>query len=307
MAPPGRSRERRIGGSEAVRFMPMTQPTHRLRDLACLRVAGPDRVSFLQGQVSSDVGALGAGRAGLTALNNRQGRAFCTALALAADDAILLLMPASQVADTLARLRMYVLRAKVELDAPGDDLPLAAVWETDTEALPEGDWALATVGRRLVVRLPGRVPRWLAVGEPGEDADDGRWHFEDVHAALPRVYPATREQFLPQALNLDALGGISFEKGCYVGQEIIARLHFRGTVKRRMRLFSLPPAAATVAAPGAAVLREGEAVGKIVDAAAWSGEGAALAVCPVGAPDAGLTLEDGTALAAEPLPYSLPD
>jgi hypothetical protein len=148
------------------------------------------------------------------------------------------------------------------------------------------------------------VPRWLTVG-PAAAGDDGRWQFEDVCAALPQVYPATREQFLPQALNLDALDGISFEKGCYVGQEVIARLHFRGTVKRRMRLFALP-AAANLPAPGEDVLASGQGVGKIVDAARYGDEAALLAVCPVNAPLDDCRLADDTPLRALALPYALP-
>jgi folate-binding protein YgfZ len=284
----------------------MFESSQRLEHLGCLRVAGADRVSFLQGQLSSDVASLGGGRAGLSSLNNRQGRAFMTTLAVADGDAIVLVMPVGQIDDALARLKMYVLRAKVELDAPGGDLPLAAVWGNPPVSLPQEDWAAARAGDALAVRLPGTLGRWLLLGAEGAQPDDGRWRFEDVGAALPQVYPATREVFLPQALNLDALGGISFDKGCYVGQEVIARLHFRGSVKRRMRLFTTP-GDGVPATPGAPVLRAGETVGKVVDAAVWAGDGALLAVCGITVPDDGLALEDGTPLAARPLPYSLPE
>jgi hypothetical protein len=284
----------------------MSDDTQRLGHLACLRVAGPDRVPFLQGQVSSDVRGLADGRAGLTALNNRQGRAFCTALAVETGESILLVMPTSQVDDTLARLRMFVLRARVELDAPGAELPLAAAWADGGGALPAVPWATGRIGDVTAVRMPGHDPRWLLVGERAGAGDDGRWHYEDVRAALPQVYPATRELFIPQALNLDALRGVSFDKGCYVGQEIIARLHFRGTVKRRMRLLT-GDSGIGAAVPGGAVRRGTESIGKIVDAAEWSGRGALLAVCSVDAPADELTLEDGTALGPAPLPYALPD
>jgi folate-binding protein YgfZ len=284
----------------------MFESSQRLEHLGCLRVAGADRVSFLQGQLSSDIASLAGGRAGLSSLNNRQGRAFMTALAVADRDAIFLVMPAGQVDDVLARLKMYVLRAKVELDAPGGDLPLAAVWGDPPISLPEADWATSRAGEALAVRLPGTVGRWLILGAEGAHEDDGRWHYEDVAAALPQVYRSTRELFLPQALNLDALGGIGFDKGCYVGQEVIARLHFRGTVKRRMRLFTTP-GQSVPAEPAAPVLRAGETVGKVVDAAAWSGNGALLAVCGIAVDEDGLALEDGTPLAATPLPYSLPE
>ena len=274
-------------------------------EMAVLRVGGDDRVDFLQGQLCADIGALAAGRGVLTALNNRQGRAFCTALAVPAADAILLALPESQLGDTLARLKMYVLRAKVELDAAGKEAPLAGLRVDDAGGLPATAWETAGSNTDSpVIRLPGDAPRWLAFGSAAGVVGDDRWHYDDVRAGLPGVYPATREQFLPQSLNLDALGGISFEKGCYVGQEIIARLHFRGTVKRRMYLFEAPTGTAAPT-PGTELVADGKSIGKVVDAAA-SGEGTiALAVCPVNG--VGPTLPDGTSLRPVPLPYSLPE
>ena len=262
-------------------------------------------MSFLQGQFSADIAALGTDRATLTAHSNRQGRAFCTALAWADDEAIMLLLPATQVDDTLARLKMYVLRSRVELAVTDDALAPAALWDDPTGLLPTAEWTVGPDGAgRPAVRLPGTAPRWLTVG-PAAAEDDGRWRFEDVCAGLPQVYPGTREQFLPQALNLDALNGISFEKGCYVGQEVIARLHFRGTVKRRMRPFALA-GSASLPAPGDEILAAGETAGKVVDAARYGDEAALLAVCPVNAPLDDCRLADNTPLRALALPYALP-
>jgi folate-binding protein YgfZ len=283
----------------------MTDARCRLPQYRCLRVAGEDRITFLQGQFSADIAALGSNRAALTAHSNRQGRAFCTALAWADDEAVMLLLPAAQADDTLARLKMYVLRSRVELSIAGDALAPAAQWDDSAGILPADEW---TVGQdaagRPAVRLPGTVPRWLTVG-PADAEDDGRWRFEDVRAGLPQVYPETREQFLPQALNLDALDGISFEKGCYVGQEVIARLHFRGTVKRRMRPFALP-ASATLPVPGDELRAAGETAGKVVDAARYGDDAMLLAVCPVNAQLDDCRLPDDTPLRALDLPYSLP-
>lgn len=283
----------------------MNAASENLPELACLRVGGDDRVDFLQGQLCADVGALAAGRGVLTALNNRQGRAFCTALAVPAADAVLLALPASQLADTLGRLKMYVLRAKVELDGVGGGASLTGLRADDAGGLPATAWE--TAGSETdspVIRLPGDAPRWLAFGSAADAAGDDRWHYDDVRAGLPWVYPATREQFLPQSLNLDALGGISFEKGCYVGQEIIARLHFRGTVKRRMYLFEAPAGTAPPT-PGTELVADGKSIGKVVDAAAAGDATIALAVCPVDG--AVPTLPDGTSLRPVPLPYSLPE
>jgi folate-binding protein YgfZ len=283
----------------------MTDARRRLPQYRCLRVAGEDRVSFLQGQFSADVAALGTNRATLTAHSNRQGRAFCTALVWADDEAVMLLLPATQAEDTRKRLQRYVLRSRVELSVTDEALAPAALWDDPAGILPAADWVVGQDGDgRPAVRLPGTVPRWLTVG-PAEAEDDGRWRYEDVCAGLPQVYPDTREQFLPQALNLDALDGISFEKGCYVGQEVIARLHFRGRVKRRMRPFAVP-ASATLPAPGDEILASGETAGKVVDAARYGDDAALLAVCPVNAPLDDCRLADDTPLRALALPYSLP-
>lgn len=93
------------------------------------------------------------------------------------------------------------------------------------------------------------------------------WRRADIAAGLPQVYPETHELFVAQMLNLDLLSGISFDKGCYTGQEIIARTHFRGTIKRRMLRFT---AACAAPSPGTRVVHEGEHAGEVVDACAGS-------------------------------------
>lgn len=277
-----------------------------LDHLGCLHIAGADRASFLQGQFTSDVAGLESGICGLTSHCNRQGRVFATALAVPTDDAIILVMPAEQVEDVRKRLAMYVLRSKVTLDTGTDAFSLTAAWQAPTDGVPGSPWCTAPLpDGRLAIRYPGPRPRWLLIGDPagGPDAAED-WRFDDINAGLGQVYVATREEFLPQALNLDALGGISFEKGCYVGQEIVARLHFRGTVKRRTRL--LFAAAGEAAVPGSGIQLADKTVGKVVDAASDGQRTAILAVCPVGTPADGLRLESGAGLQGADLPYALP-
>jgi len=291
---------------ESVTSAPAPGDSQALNHLGCLRVSGNDRVSFLQGQVTSDIAGLQGGTGGLTSHCNRQGRVFATALAVPTDDAIILVMPAEQVEDLRKRLAMFVFRARVTLDNATDALPLTAAWQAPTDGPGDAIWRTASLpDGRLAVRYPGTQARWLMIGgASGEPDAAGRWRFEDISAGLGQVFAATREEFLPQALNLDALGGISFEKGCYVGQEIIARLHFRGTVKRRMRL--LFAAAGEPAVPGSGVQSADKTVGKVVDSASDGQRTAILAVCPVATPADGLRLESGAELRAGDLPYGLP-
>jgi folate-binding protein YgfZ len=124
-----------------------------------------------------------------------------------------------------------------------------------------------------------------------------------LRAGIPHVFPETHEAFVAQMLNLDVLGGISFEKGCYTGQEIIARAHFRGAVKRRMFRFA---ANCAPAPPGTRLISNGEHAGDVVYAAATEDGCELLAVVSLAQADAALALENGTALTKLSLPYSPP-
>ena len=155
------------------------------------------------------------------------------------------------------------------------------------------------------------APRFLVVGPAAElpvaaeaDPADADWRLADIRAGLPQVLPETHESFVAQMLNLDLVGGISFTKGCYTGQEIIARTHYRGAIKRRMLRFAAdcPPPP-----PGTRVL-EGEATaGEVVDAAATDSGCELLAVVSLAQKDAALTLADpfAAALQSLPLPYAV--
>jgi tRNA-modifying protein YgfZ len=141
-----------------------------------------------------------------------------------------------------------------------------------------------------------------AFSVPSDAAREHRWHLSHVRAGLPQVYPETHEAFVAQMLNIDLLGGISFEKGCYTGQEIIARAHFRGTVKRRMFLFhSADPAPL----PGTRVLSGEQHAGDVVDAAATEDGCDILAVVSLAQINSELRIDGQTApLTRQPLPYA---
>jgi folate-binding protein YgfZ len=146
----------------------------------------------------------------------------------------------------------------------------------------------------------------LVVGPANDMAEPSahalRWPLDQIRAGLPQVYPETHESFVAQMLNLDMLGAISFEKGCYTGQEIIARTHYRGAVKRRMFRFACDSAPAM---PGSRVLSSGQHAGDVVDAAAAAKGCELLAVINVAQIDAPLELESapGQSLTRVPLPY----
>jgi tRNA-modifying protein YgfZ len=227
-------------------------------------VSGADARSFLQGQLSADIDALTPARALPASCNSAQGRVQAVLWLTEQADGIALLLPASLTERIAARLRKYVLRSKVKID----ESPAA----------------------------PGIV-------EPAAYRERD-WHLAGIRAGLPQVYPETYESFVAQMLNLDLLGGIAFEKGCYTGQEIIARTHFRGAIKRRMFRFGSegPPPA-----PGTRVLAGEQHAGDVVDAAATSEGCELLAVVSLAQQDAELELESdrGVGIKKLPLPYSL--
>lgn len=289
-----------------------------LSPLAWLRVRGEDAVSFLQGQLSNDVTQLRETRGQLSSYNNPKGRMLAVLQLSRRDDEILLELPASLRDPTLARLKMFVLRAKVQLSAAedlaalgliGDEAPaLLAALDLPCPAQPQ-DCASTPAGLQVLRRL-GERPRFSILGPAaaldalrarlpagrGNAASYEAWRRADIEAGVPVVLPQTREHFVPQMANLDLLGGISLNKGCYTGQEIVARLHYLGQLKRRLFVARIQGAAP---APGNEVHAAGEeqAVGEVVDAVD-SGDGSALAslVLQLSQRDAALRVADAPAL-----------
>lgn len=206
-----------------------------LDDLAVLGVRGADAVSFLQGQLSQDVGLLARRGSQLAGLHNPQGRCLAVLRLLnLADDHILVVLPAGLAGTVRQLLSRYVLRARVQIE---DANP---VWRVYGVTGPD---AAAVASTRLAMPMDPDGLRQLVVaprGEPLPQGDPARrveWRLDDIGAGLPEIVAATSGLFVAQMLNLDVLEAISFEKGCYTGQEVIARAHYRGQVKRRMQRF----------------------------------------------------------------------
>ena len=230
-------------------------------------VAGRDAGTFLQGQLTRDVLDLGASEAGLTALLTPQGRVIAVAWLLHADDGYALAVPAALALPVRDRLQRYVLRAKVAL-------------------------ALAEAG----VAQRGRLAAALA-GAAGERD----WPLALVRAGVPEIGVETSEEWIPQMLNLDLLGAISFTKGCYTGQEIVARTQHLGRIKRRLLRFEC--ATTHAPAPKTALFAMEQKVGEVVLATAASRDVELLAVVNLDARDEALALPDGNACRLAPLPY----
>lgn len=223
-----------------------------LTGLGAVRVQGADAERFLQGQLSGDVRRLTPERSQLSGLHNPQGRAVALLrlVRLGADD-ILAVLPRELAPAVTARLGRYVLRAKVKLSDESDRWRVHGVLAPDPAtatqavgfAVPEQLHEQAQVGDAFVVRTGHPSSRWTILTPadsrpPLADLPSGNpdiWRRLDIAEGWPQVYAATSEAFVAQMLNLDAIGAVAFDKGCYTGQEVIARAHYRGRVKRRMQ------------------------------------------------------------------------
>jgi folate-binding protein YgfZ len=243
------------------------QSSGRLQHLGVLRFSGPEASSFLQGQVSNDTRRLAQGQSLLAAYSSPQGRVLALMHLLPHSSGVIAILPRDLVLPTWEGLRKFVLRAKVKIEDPGEAIAVAGhhgahgLQSAGIGALPPGPGYVEAqgIGVAAVNHDPGRywvigaAERLAEIGlacGPGDadGSDDGRaagrmeqdWRLADIRAGLPQIYLATRETFVAQMLNLDLLDGISFTKGCYTGQEIIARTQHLGRIKRRLHRLALP-------------------------------------------------------------------
>ena len=298
-----------------------------LPHMGVIRVQGADAASFLQGQLTQDVALLGSERAPLAAYCNAKGRMQASFIVVKRSaEEILLVCARDSVAPMVKRLSLFVLRAKAKLsDATADyrmvGLTGSAVDALQAQAQP---WSRRDEGDATVVFLyPGAgVSRacWLAPSGQtppmGPPVSLDYWHWLSVRSGLAMVGQACFEAFVPQMLNYESVGGVSFKKGCYPGQEVVARSQFRGTIKRRAYLVhasaalsvgqevfqSHEPEQACGLVAAAAPCPDGQGYDAIVSmqTGAAQAEGAAQASLRVG--DA-----HGPALSLLPLPYPLLD
>jgi folate-binding protein YgfZ len=278
-----------------------------LPDLGALRIKGGDGVRFLQGQLSNDVELLSSAHSVLAGYHNPQGRTIAVLhLVRTAPDEILAILPRELAAVVAPRLAKFILRAKVAIEDISHSVRIdGLVSEADAPPPPPG------VASATLVRVANEPHRWLAIQAADAvnptSGDRSLWRRLDIAAGLPHVYAETSEEFVAQMLNLDALGAIAFDKGCYTGQEVIARAHYRGRVKRRMQRFLTR--ASQEFAPGAAGRFSDGRAFKVVDAVRLDdGTCEFLAVAAMSARDEAPAEEAAPLIEASllPLPYELP-
>jgi len=305
-----------------------------LPQLGVIDATGDDAASFLHGQLTNDIQHLdvtGARRAGYC---SPKGRLLASFLTWKTGDAIRLVVSKDVQASVQKRLSMFVLRAKAKLVDASDNLLVVGLagdvrgaLASEFDALPDGVHVKVDDPAGTLIRLAdaaGRL-RYLWVGpkaavEARLAALEGKLQrvspavmdWLAIRAGEPRITQAVSEQFVPQMVNFDVLGAVNFKKGCYPGQEVVARSQYRGTIKRRTALASVA-ADLDAAHAGVELFHSddpGQPCGMVVNAAAAPDGGVDLLVeIKLAALEAGnvhLGTADGPALRFLPLPYALP-
>ncbi|RZT93774.1 YgfZ/GcvT domain-containing protein [Rivibacter subsaxonicus] len=297
----------------------------KLDALGVITVRGADGAAFLHGQLSNDFTLLELQRARLAAYCNVKGRMLASLVGFKrGPEELWLSLRADLLASTLKRLSMFVLRAKAKLEDAGSTLVTlglagSALAVVEAQALPA--WGKRDLGEASVVRLPDGAgqPRALWIGPPTQAEallaalpalSAQNWAWLEVASGVAPVMAATAEAFVPQMLNYELVGGVNFQKGCYPGQEIVARSQYRGTLKRRAQRLD-----------GAAEMKAGDEVFWSADPLQPSG----LVACAAPRPDGNgfsaivelklaaleggtlhLRAADGPQLELRALPYALP-
>ncbi|MFO1434748.1 MAG: folate-binding protein [Candidatus Competibacteraceae bacterium] len=330
------------GEDGSVRFDP---PERELRaavagDILCalagrqglIAVKGVDAETFLQGQFTNDVRQVTPERSQLSAYCTPRGRMLACFRVFRCGDSYYLRLPLETVEPMLKRLRLFVLRAKVTLEDASAFLIQAGLTGPGAWSLLQETPGVAPVqldevvqqADMIMIRVPGLSPRfelygkleamtvlWEQLAPRVTLAGAEPWRLLDILAGIPNIYPATTEMFVPQMVNLQLLDGVSFRKGCYTGQEIVARTQHLGKLKRRMYRAHVespvpPEAGDELFSPQAGA---GQSVGTLVDACRHPDGGSeVLAVVVIEYAENGTVLlgdGQGAKLEFAPLPYAV--
>jgi len=293
-----------------------------------IRLTGEDAQTFLHGQITNDLRGLSDERAVFAGYCSAKGRLLANFLVFRRAGELYVMLPRALREWVQKRLTMYVLRARVRLADASEAWVALGLNGAGADALvrerygrtPDAPMDVVQAEDGWVVRLgeqrfdafitPAAAPTlWQAWSSQAHPVGASAWDWLTIRAGVPVILPATQDYFVPQMVNLEVLGGVSFNKGCYPGQEIIARSQYLGKHKRRMYLAHVK----ADAAPGAELYSPdlpGQACGRVVNAApAPEGGTDVLAVMQVASRDADevhLGAADGPRLVFRPLPYELP-
>jgi folate-binding protein YgfZ len=298
----------------------------QIRSRGALSISGVDAHKFLQGQTTCDTNLLSQALSVPGAYCNPQGRLICDFRLLQIDDDTLLQMPRELCQLTADVLQKYIVFSKAELAIASDKWVSFAVWgesaavaldwldgsENQARTTAVANWVqIDSAGTRFeaTVRSGAIAELETFLGASFEPVPEAAWQLQEIAAGLAHVEAATSAEFLPHMLNYQATGRINFKKGCYPGQEVVARMHYRGKTKRRVYRAGVSTAQAPAAGSAVVSSDNNKVVGTVVNAAAANNRVELLVILPVDAvaDQAKLQLADNDAAGLEilPLPYSL--
>lgn len=302
---------------------------HELPHLGLIRFFGADAQAFLHNQLSCDVAALKPGRSTYGAYCTPKGRMLASFLLWRAGDDFYMQLPASLREAIQKQLTKFILRSKVKAADASSEWTLFGVAGSSagdavrraTGQAPREAHDAAISTDAMVLRLPPdryevvaareKAPGILdALVEGGQTMDAEHWDWLEISAGVPVIGPGTQEELVPQMGNLDLIGGVSFEKGCYPGQEIVARMHYRGTLKQRM--FRAHVETSEKITPGSKLYSPafgGQACGMVINAARSPGSGAdllaAIQIAAARSGDIRWNSPEGPAATLLDLPYAV--
>lgn len=299
-----------------------------------IKACGDEAQAFLQNQFCNDVRNLNDSTSQLNGYCTPKGRLLAVFRLWQQNDCYYLSLPRERLAAVLKRLQMFVLMSKVNLSDTSDEIVTIGLSGTNAEALlhkavgqeaqslPSVTDQCLVFNNIAIIRSPGDTPRfevygpvttmqslWQQLAPQAFCSSETAWQLQDIQAGIPQVVDATAEAYVPQMVNMELINGLSFKKGCYPGQEIVARTHYLGKQKRRMYLAHID--STTLPKPGDSIIANddssGQAVGSVVNAAA-AGDGGVdlLAVLQIAKAKAdNLLLADGpkSPLTLKDLPY----
>lgn len=212
-----------------------------------IEIEGKDAREFLNNQFTNDLKTLADNISSLGSWCSIKGRVLYTFRIWCVNETFQLILPTVQTKTFLKKLQMYVLRADVRIRESSEKF-IYGLYGKKSDRLfsdfPDNDKSIAKVEDNLVINIPAPIPRFLIIsGNNNLEIDtlsiesskeNNHWNLLDIMAGVPEILPDTADMFLPQMLNLEQLGGLSFQKGCYPGQEIVARVKYRGELKKQL-------------------------------------------------------------------------
>ncbi len=299
-----------------------------LDTLGLIAVTGEDAANFLHNQLTNDVEHLGLAQVQLAGYCSPKGRLLATFLMWRTADAIMIQLPRAIQPAIQKRLQMFVLRAKVKLADVTDDHYIVGMIAPNIPSLPASPYTAVHDEAGSLLRLAGSdgQPRaqWIMRRDHADaqvtlarltsqftEVPAAIWELSEIHAGIPQITAATQEKFVPQMINYELIGGVNFKKGCYPGQEIVARSQYLGKLKRRMLLAQVDSIEVAAGMEVFSSADPEQPCGMIVNAAANGPHSVScLAEIKLAAVEAGtvhLGTADGKVLQFLALPYELKD